>query len=185
MKSKQFTFYSTKNDMLEVFEKVESLINFYYTSTNISKTGKETRYLKISEINSLGFTDYESWLYPQNSYLLIDSHYSTFLEPVKQIKDGTINYHIDQLHNLNSVELSTSGIYSKAEKIIVAGRVATISKTMFSEELFKIIKANFLKTHTKLGSEFVGKEAIELLKYGWRLTTMISSPIEYDVKLLS
>ena len=96
-------------------------------------------------------------------------------------KNGVVKFAIDTLENKNSVFIQFGGIYQ--EGILVAGSCGTVFYTEFSLSFFNNFSKELKKKFKKVGSFYVGKEAEEKLKQGWRLVTNEKSPKEFDLKI--
>ena len=102
---------------------------------------------------------------------------------VKQ-RDGSYDYIIDLSSNPNGVELSTGGVYEKAEKVLIAGRVAVFTdSSREAMQIYKEILKAMNECFTKRNYVFVSEDALDLLQKGWRLTYSYNAPCEYDFKL--
>lgn len=98
-------------------------------------------------------------------------------------KDGTTKFAIDQMINPKSIELKVGGIYLAEEKVIIAGRVATISNGMDSNVLFKLFASKIKKSFRVIDSFYVGPLAEVRLKKGWRLVANTKLARDFDLKV--
>ncbi len=65
---------------------------------------------------------------------------------------------------------------------IIEGDIGTVSKDSESQELYNIFLKALRTVFLKKKGAYVGKEAFELLKKGWRLTQSAGRPTAYDFK---
>src|SRR6185437_7792842 len=135
-------------------------------------------YDSIFEASSLGFVSKGDWNQIDN-FLILPKNTAIKFETAPQ-KKGGIKYSVSQFGNEDSVVIKFGGVYK--EGILVAGRAGTISHGDFSLKLFKEPSSKIRKDFIKVGSFYVGKNALQKLKSGWRLVTMEGSPKEYDLK---
>jgi hypothetical protein len=67
--------------------------------------------------------------------------------------------------------------------VLVAGSLETFSRISYSGLLFQALVKLIKQRSRRIGSFWVGAEAEEKLRSGWRLVTNVSSPREYDLAL--
>jgi hypothetical protein len=87
----------------------------------------------------------------------------------------------DQKLNEDTVCLWPGGRYGS--DIILDGMIGTISDTAVSISLYKFMINAFRDHFDKVEEYFMGPEALQLGKAGFRLTQSASSPSEFDFKL--
>jgi hypothetical protein len=117
-----------------------------------------------------------------------DSHQQQFLatedtgqivtRPIR-LRTGELRYAIDQLANPRTVALRPGGIVR--EGVILAGDIGTASDDPHSQQLFSRFARAVRREFAKVKSYWVGPEALRLLDSGWRLTSGLRSPPEYDL----
>lgn len=88
----------------------------------------------------------------------------------------------DQLSHPESVLIRPGGVLEGAE-CIIAGQIGTVSNDDWSLTLYKKMAAGIKKDFQKIKAFYVGKNAMEKMKDGFRLTSNIKSPAEYDLSL--
>jgi hypothetical protein len=179
MKSKQIIFFSTILDLEIILKEIEDSFDVNYFKMGLFDSKDIPRFDSILTLPDLGFTKYGDWNYA-DSYLILPEDISLNIREVSQKKGGT-KYAIDQMVNPKSIELKCGGIYLEKENIIVAGRIATISDNVFSQELYKSFSKLITKKFKKIDGFYVGDEAREKLKLGWRLVTNEKLSKEYDL----
>ena len=94
-------------------------------------------------------------------------------------KRGGIKYAVDPLENQTSICFQFGGIYQNG--ILVGGSCGTSFLSDFSLEIYKNFSTKLKKNFKRIEIFYVGKEAEEKLKEGWRLVTDENSPKEYDL----
>jgi hypothetical protein len=179
MKSKQTMFFAVKEDLDQIFKKVEIGNNIHYYLMGLLDTNFPPHYDSIFQVPNLGVTSSGDWN-RIDSYLVMKTAASLTIRDVPQ-KAGGIKFAVDQLANKESIEFKPGGIYK--EGVIVAGRVATVSEDQISDELYKLFVSKIKKEFKKIGVFYVGKIAEEKLKFGWRLVTNERLSTEHDLSL--
>ena len=182
MRSKQQIFFSTKQDIIKVMSAVERNIPVEYVPLGAFDSEAIRREGTISKFTKLGYTDYGNWISLDNRYMVLPLNGDVKCRAVKQ-RDGSAHYIIDLASNPMGVELSTGGIYEKAENVLIAGRVAVFTDSskeamQIYKDILKAMKGCFAKKY----NVFVSPEALSLLESGWRLTCAYGAPRENDLK---
>lgn len=182
MRGKQTAFFATKEDLFSVMENIESKFDMEYIEMGIFNSQEIIRNRSLTDITNNGYTNFPNWISLDNRFMLIERDIPLKIREVI-LKDGTKRYAIDPMLNIKSVELSTGGIYTKKQNVLIAGRVGTVYDNDFSGCLYKAITAEMRKKFEKIDSFYVGITAKEKLKNGWRLVTSEKSPKERDLKM--
>ena len=94
-------------------------------------------------------------------------------------KAGGTRYAVDQPMNKDAIMLCLAG--RRDERVIISGVAGTTSETPKALEIFDIFRNHIRQEFTKLKTFYVGPEAMKLKDEGFRLTTSIKSPREYDL----
>lgn len=178
MTGKQFNFFATKNDLLDVFDLVAKKATFKICCLDDGNEYPHI-YKSIGDIDDLAIAKFGD-VNLEMDYLLIKLETQPVVRRVEQRKGG-VNFFLDQAYNPNSIAILFGGLMDSSN-CIIAGRVGTISKDEWSNNIYKILFSNFKKNFTKIRSSYVGKEAEEKLDQGYRLTTGIKSPELYDLR---
>lgn len=179
MSKKQLSFYATKNDLLNALEAAASKVDFCYACTSPLKGDSPVLYETAEAI-----TDFSTALYgdlnKESFCLLISPGIEPKTRNVEQ-RNGGVKCFFDQLSHPESVVLKPGGVMSECE-CIIAGQIGTVSQDQWSDSLYKVVSASLRKQFTKIKSFYVGQEALEKFDQGFRLTSNIKSPIEYDLQ---
>jgi hypothetical protein len=181
MKNKQTIFFAILPDMEPILKNIEAAIDIHYFKTGFSDSRNILHYNSILEMPNFGFTLFGDWN-RIDSYLVMPKKEFVNVRTVSQ-RSGDPKFAVDQLINERSIEFKPGGIYSEKGNVIVAGRISTVSEDEFSNETFKIFSSRIKKDFKKIGSFYVGNNAVENLKLGWRLVINEKSPKEYDLKI--
>lgn len=180
MRGKETAFFAIDNDLHSILEEIESVFNMDYVKMGSFETNVAIRYSSFLEIPNLGFTEHGDWAGSDHHYMIIPNDCVLRVREVPQRKGG-VRFLVDPMKNPASIELTTNGIYTRKENIIVAGRTATASEDPFSVALYKSLSSKIKKKFKRIGGYYVGPKAEEKLREGWRLVQIENSPKEYDL----
>ncbi|MFR3465742.1 hypothetical protein [Phocaeicola coprocola] len=182
MKTKQQVFFLTKLDIIKMMSKVEKRIPIEYVLMGTFTSEVVRRENTISKFTELGHTNYGNWISMDNRYMVQPLNSKVNSRILKQ-KDGSFHYIIELSSNPKGVELSTGGIYEKAEKVLIAGRIAYFAgSSEESKAIYKEIMKAMNECSIKKNNVFVSSEALSLLNDGWRLTYNYNAPCDKDFK---
>ena len=182
MKSKQQIFFLTKSDIIKMMSKVEKRIPIEYVLMGTFTSEVVRRENSISKFTELGHTNYANWISMDNRYMVQPLNSKVNNRIVKQ-KDGSFHYIIELSSNPDGVELTPGGIYQKAEKVLIAGRIAYFADSSEeSKAIYKEIMKAMNECSIKKKNVFVSPEALSLLNDGWRLTYNYNAPCDKDFK---
>ena len=182
MKSKQQIFFLTKLDIIKMMSKVEKRIPIEYVLMGTFTSEVVRKENSISKFTELGHTNYANWISMDNRYMVQPLNSKVNNRIVKQ-KDGSFHYIIELSSNPDGVELTPGGIYEKAEKVLIAGRIAYFAgSSEESKAIYKEIMKAMNECSIKKNNVFVSSEALSLLNDGWRLTYNYNAPCDKDFK---
>ena len=182
MKSKQQIFFLTKSDIIKMMSKVEKRIPIEYVLMGTFTSEMVRKENSISKFTELGHTNYANWISMDNRYMVQPLNSKVNNRIVKQ-KDGSFHYIIELSSNPDGVELTPGGIYQKAEKVLIAGRIAYFADSSEeSKAIYKEIMKAMNECSIKKKNVFVSPEALSLLNDGWRLTYNYNAPCDKDFK---
>jgi hypothetical protein len=88
-------------------------------------------------------------------------------------------YAIDQLANPDSIIIQPGGLYPP--DVLLHGRVGTASSARFAAQLQRAFAFSLAELFQRIRAFYVGPEAQELWRRGYRLTPSVQSPHEYDL----
>jgi len=174
--SKQILFFAVKNDFIKILKKFEKNTNVCYISMGLfDEIPTNINSLLHPDLN-IGFVKNGDWNH-NDSYLIYPSHFEPKIESIEQRRGG-IKYAVDQSNNKDSILILLGGDFEK--RTIIASRISSISNSDFSKKsislLNKIIKSEF----KKINNFYVGPEALEYMKRGFRLTASVNSPMSLE-----
>lgn len=176
MAKNQTSFFATQNDILLVLSELKSKLP--YVLSYQEKCGKLSVYESPEDVEDLGVMFVEDQN-QSNIFLLINPNDEPKTRFIAQ-RNGEIKSFYDQISHPKSVLLRAGGLHYDS-LCIIAGQVGTVSDDAWSVALYKAILTVIKKRFTKIKSFYVGDEAIEKLDKGYRLTTNIRSPVDYDL----
>ncbi|CAN5771384.1 hypothetical protein BH24ACI3_BH24ACI3_11780 [soil metagenome] len=180
MRGKEVAFFAIENDLDSVLETIEKEFDLKYVKSGSFEKREATIYSSFAEIPNLGFTEAGDWVGSDHRFLVMPKNASVTLEAVSQ-ESGGVLFFVDPEGNPDSIELTVNGIYTRKEGVIVAGRIATVSVSAFASSLYKSLSLKIKKRFERIGGYYVGQNAVERLKAGWRLVQIEKSPREYDL----
>lgn len=179
MKSKQILFFSTATDIEQIIKSIESSFSIKYYEMGLFDSNLIITYNSVFEISSFCLPKVGDWN-KDLRLIAIPKEMTLAIRNVPQ-KVGGIKYAIDPLENHTSICFQFGGIYQ--DGILLAGNCFTTNPNDYSLQVFKDFSTRMKKSFKKIGTFYVGKEAEEKLKKGWRLVTNEKSPKEYDLAL--
>lgn len=177
MKSKQILFFCTRNDITPLIKEIELSFSIEYVKMGLFDDNSISMYDSAIEIPNLGIVDCGDWN-GDLRLMILPKGANVRIRSVAQ-KKGGIKYAIDPLENQESICIQFGGIYKS--DIIIAGKCGTTFFSDFALIVFKKISTLLKKHFVRIGNFYVGQDALDKLKIGWRLTTDEQSPREYDL----
>jgi hypothetical protein len=179
MTRNQSMFYATAKDIAVVLSTLESQKGLEYTRTGQFDASKPQTYRSYIEIRNLGMASHPTAI-ANPSYLV--SLRGTPIRARRIIQNtGKHRFAFDQRLNEDTVALSPGGRYGS--DIILYGMIGTVSDTAVSISLYKFMVNALRERFDKIDEFFVGPEALQLGKAGFRLTDAVSTTSEFDLKL--
>lgn len=171
-------FFAAGNDLLPVFESVEAKRSLSYTLCGLFPSRELTSVASGCEIPSLRSPAPYASAVACPQYIVTSAGAPITVREVPQ-KDGGVLYAIDQLANPESIIIQRGGLY--LPDVLLHGRVATASPTQFAAQLQRAFASAIARFFEHIRSFYVGPEARELWRRGYRLTPSAQSPREYDL----
>jgi hypothetical protein len=171
-------FFATANDLLPVFDRVDSKQSLAYTLTGLLESPNLTIVAKGQDLPTLRAIGTLLNAIGGPSYLVTPANVAVHVRKVPQ-NDGGTRYAVDQLINPDSIILSHGGFFNS--EILLDGRVGTCSDSAIAEALFRAYANAIAKHFVRIKAFWVGPQAAELLRQGCRLTGGADSSKEYDL----
>jgi hypothetical protein len=174
MSGKQVIFFAVYRDIQPIMKKIEDAFEVQYYKAGLFDNPNISHYTSYQDFPDMGFTSFGDWNWIDR-YLVIPKNLSLNIREVPQ-RSGGLKYAVDPQVNEKSVELKIGGIYRSHDSMIIAGRIATGYENEFSTTLVKTFSSHLKKEFRYIDKFYVGKEAFEKLKQGWRLVTIEGLP---------
>lgn len=178
MAKNQLSFFSSKSDLSDLLNGILQSNHFQFVQTGLFDVSTHEKISISTIINETENLKYGDMNFTPN-YLVMKEGYEIKIRTVGQ-RNGGMKYAVDQLENPKSISFRPSGIFSN--QCIVSGQIGTATNDEESIMIYKIFNKEIHKQFFKIKSFYVGKNASTLLSEGWRLTTNVKSPQEYDLK---
>lgn len=173
-----FYFFLTPAEQVAVLESFEAHHNrsYYCTDTSTVPDVPAISSLVVESLRHLAIGD---WIHSPD-YLLTHPDEGIVVREIS-LRKGGYAYPVDQLLNPELARFKPSGQFG--DTVLVAGFVTTFSCVSYSGLLFRALVKLIKQRSRRIGMFWVGPEAEEKLRLGWRLVTNASSPREYDLTL--
>jgi hypothetical protein len=172
-------FYAFADDLLTIFELVESEREVLYTSIKSSDSPYAKPFVTGASLPTLREPP------PGDSAIAGHGYLVTFRETEIvgrriDMLDGRAFYRFDQLLNPDSITLTPGAWHSS--NALLYGRIATCTNSPSSHLLFGLFKRAIGKRFRRINTFWVGPQAEAAWKQGARLTIGLRSPQEYDLR---
>lgn len=177
MKNKQIYFFATVADIKQIVKSIENDFSITYHQMGLFDTKPNASYNSVSEMSNFGFPIVGDWIRDVRLMAIPQAIDIVFREVPQKI--GGIKYAVDPLENHTSICFQFGGVFK--DGILVAGNCFTTNTNDFALQVFQEFSTRVKKNFKKIGTFYVGKEAEEKLRIGWRLVTNEKSPKEYDL----
>ena len=113
-------------------------------------------------------------------YLIVEKGCSARVETMKMF-DGNLRFDVEQSLNPDSILFRPGGEWK--EQTIIRGDFSTISDSEVSSKLIRAVRSAIRRDFTKIDRYFwLGPDALQALRSGWRLTQDADMSPDYDVK---
>lgn len=182
MTGKQLMFFSTREDLIPILSYIESIFDIKYVITGLFEYNTPVIYRSYEKIIDLGYTNTPFYGSSQNRFMVMEKSNNVIIRDIPQRKGGIL-YAVDPMKNPQSIELTLGGIYTKEENILVMSRTGYVNENPFSESIYKELSKKIKKSFKKYDfMEWVGPDAEQKLKGGWRLVQDAKRSEDYDLK---
>ncbi|QJE95266.1 hypothetical protein [Luteolibacter luteus] len=177
-KAKSINLFAAGDDWRNLLSSVEEQMTIYYVRGG-AQNGPPCRMGSHRELEKLGSSDSGNANGDQ-TYLCVRGDADIEVRGVDQRNGGRMDF-VDQKTNFDTVAIKTGGQFES--NVLIAGQIGTVSESEWSLRAFAIFQKEVRKRFEKVKSYYVGKEALKLLRDGWRLTANVRSPEAYDLSL--
>ncbi|MCW2292777.1 hypothetical protein M2262_002827 [Pseudomonas sp. BIGb0408] len=177
MSKKNIHFFAMRDDLVEVLDAAKQIMSFKFAQ------GTDDERLPIvyqSVLDVPGFSVATSG--DQNHcprYLLIPEDALPVPRTVV-MNDGRVRNFLNEGGQPSSVSLIPGGLYSSGG-IIIAGDINTMTADQWTQNLHKVLRKFFTMHFKRVNGVYVGKQAYQKLKEGWRLNSSIKAPVFTDL----
>ncbi|MCC5875109.1 MAG: hypothetical protein JJU11_02715 [Candidatus Sumerlaeia bacterium] len=171
--------FAARRDLAEVIQVVESNHSLKYVVYGMSDHPEYDVYNSLLDYPMLGTAEGDQYvactimnIFPREAEIK--------LRTVPQRRGG-VKYLIDPMENPCSMIIRLGGVYE--EGVLIHGETATTYSTDdLGTKLFHAFARQIRKRFRKVHEFWVGKEAEELYRKGWRLTQSKHRSTDYDLK---
>lgn len=178
-KSMQFNFFATKDDLLPGVLAFEAEHRVHYVLWGLFDSPNFERYSSVADIPDFGRSIHGHSA--ERGFIVMPADAELKVESVPQRRGGT-KYSID-LTDICGFAFSPGGVYG--DRFVIDGDVGVNMGTEESIKLCKEFIRKLRKGWTRIHSYYVGPQALQLMKEGYRLTSSIHSPESFDLRLPS
>jgi hypothetical protein len=190
--------YATKNDLIRGLTAVEETMRIKYVLDGITQDPNRGYLLSILNHKELGVN--KSGQYTSGiGFFIFDKEDIVYADKTFSFI-GKSKYYLNQILNPDSIVFFPGGVYRidvlnqilhpfsivcfpgiLNKDILIMGEISTVSETKKSDELYKLFSRTLVKGFKKIKGYYIGEEALDLYKSGYRLTMAVQSPKEYDL----
>lgn len=176
---KNIYFFATPNDIRQMLHRVESNAPLKFVESGTKFSSNRNGYLEANEIPYLGVASHETG--SQSSGYMVTLRDTENNVRTTTMKNGALRWDLHNSDTQGSVILTPAGLW---KDMLLAGNVCTIHDDPAAQILMKQFHSAFRSTSAaKAGRFWVGREALEFLDSGRRLsTTAEQSPPEFNIQ---
>lgn len=171
-------FFAAADDLIPVFERAEKKESFSYTVAGLFDSPELVTVRTGAALPTLRQPAPHREAVGCPWYLVMPPDLSVQVREVTQ-RAGGMKYAVDQLINPDSIVVSHGGVYDP--NILLYGKIGTSTDSKIAISLFRLFANAIAKHFERIRSFWVGPEARQLRKNGWRLTIGANSPRENDL----
>ena len=177
---KRIFFFATPTDIAPVLSQLEANAPLKFVEMGTLWTPNRAIYLEASQVPNQGIATHETGSQSEG-YMV--SHQDTKNHMRTSVtRKGEERWDLFSADNEETVILTTAGCW---KDMLLPGIMDTMHDTSVAQQLMRwFLAALKAEAFTKIDMWWLGKEALEMLKAGKRLsTTAEQSPPEFDLKL--
>jgi hypothetical protein len=176
--SKIIRFFASIDDIRPVIQEAEKMEKFEYILTGLFNKPDVNVFSSAFEIGGLGIANGDQVLEP--IYIIARTGLLVHPRVIPQ-KKGGIKFAIDAINCKGIAVFSFGGIFKN--EAIINGQLSAFHTDHAGMDILNLFLKPIKKRFTIAKGYFVGPDAKRLYHTGYRLTTSIKSPKEYDLKL--
>jgi hypothetical protein len=177
---KYIFFFSAPSDIRPVLARFEANAPLKFVEMGTLATPDRKIYLEASKIPDPGISTHETGSLSKG-YMVSHRDTMNHMERSEIKKTGEIRWNLFNADNEESVILGMAGLWKTGT--LLPGSMATLHQTPVAQQLMKwFLLALKQEEFTKIRQWWVGREALQMLKDGRRLsTTAEQSPPDFDL----
>ena len=177
---KRIHFFATPADIVPVLKRLEENQSLKFVETEVLTYPSRAIYLDASEVPEPGIATHETGSASKRYMVSLRDTKNQMREFIDD--NGTKRWMLTNGDNEETVILTMAGLW---KDMLLPGLMDTLHETLVAQQLMKwFLAALKAEGFTKVENWWLGKEALEMLRAGKRLsTTAEQSPPEFDLKL--
>ncbi len=178
---KQILFFATPSDIVPALIRFEANAPLKFVEMGTLQTPNRAIYLEASQIPDPGIATHETGSLSKG-YMVSHRDTKNHME-TSTTRTGEKRWNLFNRDNEETVVLGMAGLWKTGT--LLPGSMATMHENPIAQQLMKWFLATLKQEEfTKIDSWWVGKEALEMLRAGRRLTTTAEqSPPQFDLEL--
>ncbi len=177
--SKQTFFYATSNDVKAYIQDIEACIPLKYFLAGLKEKNSLAEYDSLLKYSNLGKAINTSKFHCDR-FLVVHKDSKVLIEEIAQAKGG-FKYEVSGVLNPDSIIFWPAGEIVE-KNAIIEGIIVSSSNSDKSIELYNLFVKKIKKHFVKHGIHYLGVEAGDLLKKGWRFAESLERPEAYDLR---
>ena len=178
--SRQTHFFATKADLLPRLALIESQRSLKYVRLATYYSSRIPTYETLLNYQKLG-TNTTGDHHSDDLFFVMDKATEVRFEKTRLFL-GISAHVINQVTTPETITFQPGGLFKN--RYLICGHIGTASDSDISIDLYKHFSTALTNGFEKVGSYYVGENAMELLHTGMRLITMgIDEPTAYDLHL--
>lgn len=182
IKGQRYLTFAVKDDWAPVLSALEQSLSIKYIEDGPMPKESRPEYTTFKDLPNLGRVFHGDYL-QQTRYLIMQRDRPLVYKVVK-LNDGGVAFISDHSNNPQSVIFAPGGLFQE-QKAVIQGEISKLATLDATQEIFnslgKLIRRDFV--HIK--AWWVGSGALSLRAEGYRLTSGVNNPPEYDLQYSS
>ncbi len=177
-KGQRFLTFATKNDWTPVLSALEQILSVKYIESGMFPHPSPRVWESFVELPNFGEAVMGDAV-QEREYMIMMKDTPIYSRSVR-LNTGEMRYVADHGNNPESVIFWPGGIF-REQKAVISGETSKLSSLATTEEIFRALSKLIKKHFPAIKAYRVGPEARSLQNEGYRLTSSIHRPIEYDL----
>jgi hypothetical protein len=177
-KGQRFLTLATKNDWTPILSSLEATLSIKYVESGMFPTPNRLEFASFRDLPRFGEA-LRGDAIQEPEYLIMKREAPVYSRHVR-VKTGENRYVSDHENNPESVIFCAGGVLEEP-RAVIQGEVSKLSTSASAEEIFHALSKRIKKHFRAIKAYRVGSEALSLKPKGYRLTSSIRRPVEYDL----